>query len=196
MTKLETIRQKIEAERNQQEQREAEKESIRKQISVLDGQINSAINDGDNNTAEKLITKQNELRTKLDIAERISRHKETPDRYSADLKGLCAEKAAELQPKADKLYDEMEKAHLEYLKKKVALGKILYEGASFRMECFKLAGIGPAYENDQYPLFASVKHNQLALDVYFRDKEAILQMEPEFFIMAGYANNYGCFNDR
>lgn len=193
MMTLETIKQKVEADRQQEGQREAERNSIRERISVLDQKIDAAILAGEESTAEKLISEQAALKGKLELAERIGQRKTDPDRYYNDVMKAAAEKVAEMQPKADKAYAEMEKAHKTYLEKKIALAKILNEAALFRADCAAVANVGPAYANERYGAIPSVRHDHLALEVAFQDKETILQMEPEYFIMAHTANDYGEF---
>ncbi len=193
MKKLDEIRQKIEADRQQDEQHEAERVRLHEEIAALETQIDDAIVDGKEGLAEKLLHDQNELKNRLSIAEKIGVRRANPGIYLKDLVAVSREMVADMQPKADKLYAEMEKAHKTYLEKKAALAKVLCDAAHVRTECWQIAGIGPAYEDSRYDQIVSVQHDRYALDVSFREKETIQQIDPEFFENVGFASFYGQF---
>lgn len=193
MTKLEAIKQKIEADRQAEEQREAKKVDIRKQIAALDGQIAKEIDAGEDATAKKLIIKQNELKTELEYEERIERRKTDPLRYFDDIVEVSRDMVADMQPKADKVYAEMEKAHKTYLEKKAALAKILFDAAIVRIDCWQVAGICPSYYDARADEILSVQHDRYALDVSLCEKEQIQQIDPKFLENVSYANTYGQF---
>ena len=195
MKKLDEIRQKIEADRQQEEERAAERSRILVEIAALEDQIDDAIADGKESTAEKLLNDQNALKNRLAVSKKIGARRADASIYFKDLVAVSREMVADLQPKADKVYAEMEKAHRLYLEKKAALAKILNDAAQIRTECWKVACVGPAYEDPRYDQILSVQHDRYAFDMTFREKEQIQQIDPDFFENVSFANSYGQFKN-
>lgn len=193
MNKLDTIRQKIEADRKQDDQRQQELDSINKQISALDAQIDEAIAAGQSGTAEKLLAEQGDLKSKKAVMERISAHKTAPDAYHDELLKICTEEVSVMQAKVDKASADLEKAQMAYLEKKIALSKMLYEAAMFRYECGALAGLGALWANPRFDAFPCVKYHQDELDCTYSEREIITGIDPEFFARFDEINSYDGF---
>lgn len=191
MSKLVTIRQKIEADREQDARREAELNETRAKMDALEAKIDDAIASGQNGTAEKLIAEQGQLRTKIEVMQRVNAHKTAPDAYYNELLEINAEEVAQLQPKADKASEELKKAYKVYLEKIIALMKILYEGATTRFDCGVLAGIGFLFNNPRFDRFTSVIHDQSDLVFTRKETEMLAAMEPKFFEMLDQISTYG-----
>ena len=191
MNKLDTIRQKIEADRQQEIQRAEELDRIEKQITALDDQIDNAINAGQTGTAEKLVADQIQLKAKREVMRRISAHKTAPDVYYNELLEINAEEVAQMQPKVDKATAELKKAHKAYQEKALALMRILNEAATFRFDCGVLAGIGFLFSNPRFDRFSSVVYDQP--DMIFSDAERmeLAQMDPSFYEMLEQIQTYG-----
>ena len=190
MNKLDAIRQKIENDRKQDEKRQQELAVLRDQISALDAEIDAAIDSDQAGTAEQLLNKQNELRNKLAIMERIGARKTAPDAYYDELLEIAGEYADEMQTKIDKAETEIQKAHRAYLEKKIALAKLLYEAATFRSECGKLAGIGSLWSNPRFDRFPYVKYYQNDLDSTNSETEIIIGMYPEYGVRFNEINSF------
>ena len=180
MSRLDEIKMKIEADRKQDEQRATDLDKIREQIADIDERIDEAIAAEQNSTAEKLIAKQGELKTKMSVMERISAHKTAPDAYYNDLLEICTDYVAEMQPKIDKAIADMEKAHRAYLEKKAALSKMLYDAGNFRAECGTLAGLGALWANQRFDAFPCVKYNQNDLEYTYSEEVIIKEIDPDF----------------
>ena len=191
---LEEIKQKIEKGRQQDAQRAADLEQLQDQIAELDEKINAALNENQTGTAESLIAEQNGLKQRIPTLERIAQYKSDPIAYMPELIEICRENVSSVQPKVNKAVAELDKAYDEYLRKKIALVKLLYNAAEYRCECATLAGMTgitwkpkyfnqfPCVEYDDYKAFAAKD---------WAEKDYILEMEPEYYTQLYFAREYG-----
>lgn len=189
MDKLEAIRMKIENDKQQDEQRQRDLESIQGQIDALNAQIDQAIDDGQNSTAEKLIANLNELKVKLSVIERINQRKASPDQYLEDLVKINAEEVSQIQPKIDKATTELYKTRKKYLEQKAALIKIVRDAVGFRVDCGALAGIGPLYANERYNRFDCVNYDRILYDNTPMEKETLNEIDPTAIEMLAEITN-------
>ncbi len=187
---LEQIRQKIEEEQAQETQRVAEIESARGTIANLEEQIDNAVDNGNLKEAERLEEQRQRERIHLDILQRYNARRLDPERYKGELREICADKAAELQPVADKMAAEVLKLQKQLLEKKIALVRCLSDAASFRIECASLAGVGALESGSQLDDFAAVAFNNMLTEIGNWEQALVLGMDPQFYTMRNNARNY------
>ena len=181
---LADIKQKIEKDRQQDAKRAAELEQLHEQIAALDEKIDAALNADQPGTAEQLIEQQNKLKQRIPTMERIAQHKSDPTAYLQELVEICKEHVEAAQPKADKTVAELEKAYMEYLRKKAALAKILYDATEFRCECGTLAGLSSQIGLPGFNVMpcVEVKGVRDVFNLHYTENEDILAIDPDYHI--------------
>ena len=195
MNKLDSIRQKIEANREQDAQRAADLENLKQKIADLENQINTAIKDGQAGAAEKMIAEQAELKGKISILERIGRPSTNLDVYYPEVFEANTEHVAELQTKTDKILTEIKKAHRTYIEKLVGLVRILDDSARFRLECASLSGVTADIFNSKWMAFTNVEYDQNlyveAVNAEGEDLKIMQEIEPGIMEMLRRIFAYG-----
>lgn len=193
MDRLEMMRQRIAADIDKKEKFASERNVVSGEIDDLEARIKAAVDSGDVDAAEKLLTEQNAKKTRLVALDRICSHNDDPQRYMAELVEINDAKIAEYQKSADKAAADMAKAHKAYIEKKLALTHILYDAARSRADCASLAGIGALYGNPLADKFNTVSHDRHDMDLSWNEKDMILAMDDHFLEMVGFINEFCTF---